>query len=207
VNRPIHKTVLIGVWLLFQAAAQTTPAPLKPVTVCEILVNQEKYNGTNAAVIGRYDYTNEGQWLSEGKCDWMPGNEVVWPNIIWIDCCDHPAPDPPSGSFVLDESALIEKLAHVRKSTKLQVQSRKQYTIKDGKRVSAGMSDVKETWAVAFGRIDAKRQWVTLVGVLGGKNVVKNAGYGHAALAPVQIVVKDMNMRLIRDEDYPASIR
>jgi hypothetical protein len=56
-----------------------------------------------------------------------------------------------------------------------------------------------------IGKIDARRQWATFVGILGRKNVVKNAGYGHAALAPVQIVVKDMNVRLIRDEEYPAS--
>jgi hypothetical protein len=181
VKRTIQKTVLLGVLLLFRTAAQSAPPPLKPVTVCEILVNQEKYNGTNVAVLGRYDYTNEGQWLSEDKCDWKPGNEVVWPNTIWIDCCNHPAPDPPSGSLVLDESALIEKLAQVRKSTKLQVQSRKQYKRKDGKVVPAGMTDVKETWAVAFGRIDARRQWAAFIGVLGGKNAIKNAGYGHAS--------------------------
>jgi hypothetical protein len=177
------------------------------MTACEILKNQEKYNGKNIAVIGRYDYTNEGQWLSEDKCDWKPGNDALWPNIIWVHCCYQPAPDPPSGSLVLDESALIEKLAQLRKSTKLRGQSRKQYKIQDGKVVPAGIRDVKETWAVVYGRIDATKQWATFVGVLGGKNVVKNAGYGHAALAPVQIVVKETNVRLIRDEEYPVPTR
>jgi hypothetical protein len=198
--------MLLGLLLFSRAAAEPTP-PLKPVTVCEILKNQEKYNGTNVAVIGRYEYTNEGQWLSEDKCDWKPGNEVVWPNIIWVHCCYQSAPDPPFGSLVLDKVALVKKLAQLRKSTQLQFQSRKQYKIKDGKRVSVGMSNVKETWAVTFGNIDARRQWATFVGVLGGKNVVKNLGYGHAALAPVQIVVNETNIRLIKDGEYPPSMR
>jgi hypothetical protein len=205
VKKPIQKTVLVGVLLSLRAAAQPPPQPLKPVTVCELLVNQDKYNGTNVAVIGRYDYTNEGSWLTEDTCDWKPGNEVVWRNIIWVHCCYQPAPDPPSGSLLLDESALIEKLALLRKSTKLQFQSRKQYKLKDGKRVSAGMSDVKETWAVAFGRIDARRQWATFLGILGIQ--VKHAGYGHVGLAPVQIVVKETNVRIIRDEEYPTPMR
>jgi hypothetical protein len=202
VDKTIQKTVLFRVWLSLQAAAQPTSTPLKPVTVCEILMNQESYNGKNVAVIGRYDYTNEGDWLSEDTYDWKPGNEVVWPNIIWVHCCYQPAPNPPSGSLMLDEAALIEKLAQIRKSTKLQVQRRKQYKMNDGKSVPAGMSDVKETWAVAFGRIDARRQSATFVGVLGVQ--VRHAGYGHVGLAPVQIVVKEANV-IIRDEEYPTS--
>src|SRR5262249_23581030 len=94
-------------------------------------MNQEEYNGKNAAVFGRDEYTNEGNWLSEDTCNWKLGNEVVWPNIIWVHY--QPAPDPPSGSLVLDESSLIEKLAQLRRSTKLRIQSRKQYKLKDGK--------------------------------------------------------------------------
>jgi hypothetical protein len=106
---------------------------------------------------------------------------------------------------VLDESALIEKLAQLRRSTKLQVQNRKQYKIHNGKVVPTGIGDVKDTWVVAYGRIDATKQWVTFLRALFGKKFLEFGGYGHIGAAPVQIVVKDMNVRLIRDEEYPTS--
>jgi hypothetical protein len=69
------------------------------------------------------------------------------------------------------------------------------------------MSDVKETWAVAFGRVDARRQWATFLGLLGAKTLLKGVGYGHVGLAPVQIVVKETSVRLIKDEEYPPPTR
>ena len=47
------------------ALAQSPPQPLKPVTVCEVLMNQQAYNGKNVAVIGRSGRTEEGHWLTE----------------------------------------------------------------------------------------------------------------------------------------------
>ena len=91
-DRPILKLLLFVVMLSFRAAAQS-PQPLKPVTVCEVLMDQQAYNGKNVAVIGRFGETNEGKWLSEDIFDRkLETNGFVWPNDMWIECCSRPAP-------------------------------------------------------------------------------------------------------------------
>ena len=123
-------------------------------------MNQQTYNGKNIAVIGRSGRTDEGHWLMEDTCDRkLETNGFVWSNIVWIDCCYQPAPEPPFGSLVLDESALREKLAQLRKSTKLQTVSTQSYSVTDGK--SAGRVNIKETWAVVYGRVEAKEKLET----------------------------------------------
>src|SRR5215212_10137715 len=92
--------------------------PLIPVTVWEILASPQQFNGKDLAVLGRFGYTDEGQWLDEEDC----GRKLVtegytWPNLVWIHCCYEPAPDPSSGSLILDDVALAEKLQQVRKTT------------------------------------------------------------------------------------------
>jgi hypothetical protein len=197
----IFNVVLLGIVLLAGSHAQPNPQPLKPVTVCEILMNQEKYNGTNVAAIGRSSQTSEGHWLMEDKCDRnYETNGFVWENIIWVQCCSQPAPDPSSGSLLLDEAALIEKLAQLRKSTKLQMISRQSYRVTDGK--SAGRVNIKDTWAVVYGRIDARKNLRTYSI---GKNQVRGIGYGQIGAAPAQIVTNETSMRFIKDEEYPSS--
>src|SRR5436309_852518 len=111
-------------------------------------MNRLALNGKNVAVIGRSGSTDEGRWLTEDTCDGkLETNGFVWPTIIWVECCYQPAPEPPSGSLVLDESVLIEKLARLRKSTTLGM--RRIYGV-------VGSGEVKETWAVVYGKVEMK---------------------------------------------------
>ena len=98
----IAAIVLPGIGL---AQSKPAEAPLKPVTVCEILASPQQFNGKDLAVLGRFSFTDEGWWLAEDGC----GTKLVtegykWGNLIWLDCRHEAAPDPPSGFLVLDES-------------------------------------------------------------------------------------------------------
>src|SRR5690242_5982689 len=89
---PILNLLLFVVMLSFRAAAQPPSQSLKPVTVCEVLMNQQTYNGKNVAVIGRFGQTDEGRWLTEDTCDRkLVTNGFVWSNLIWVECCYQPA--------------------------------------------------------------------------------------------------------------------
>jgi hypothetical protein len=183
------------------AQVKSSQAPLIPVTVCEILASPQQFNGTNLAVLGRFDHTDEGWWLAEDDC----GRKLVtegytWPNLIWLHCCYEPAPDPPSGSLRLDDVALAAKLKQVKGTTQLKHQKRLVIRIaKDGKQEStSGWRDEKDEWAVAYGRIEARSELHPAKG--SGPDRYWGNGFGHLAAAPVQLVVKEKNVRRIPDE-------
>ena len=92
---------------------------------------------------------------------------------------------------------MIGKLVALRTSTKLQI--RQLYKSVDGKDESVGLGDVKDTWAVVYGRVEVKKKLET---VLDGRGRITGAGFGHLNAAPVQVVVKQTSIRHIRDEDY-----
>ena len=97
---------------------ETAHARLVPLTVCEVLANPQQFNGKDLAVLGRFAITDEGRWLSEDDCARrLVTKGFTWPNLIWVDCCYQPAPDPPTGSLLVDEAALSDKLKQVRRTT------------------------------------------------------------------------------------------
>ena len=192
-----------------EIAAQQTPEAMRlaPVTVCEILASPQQFNGRNVAVLGRLATTDEGWWLAEDDC----GRKLVtdghtWPNSIWLHCCYKPAPDPPTGSLVLDQTVLSEKLHRVRGTTKLRTEKRwfgGGRSIQDGKVVStpASLRDVREDWAVAYGRVEAPSELRTEIG---GDGRLRGAGFGHLGAAPAQLVIKQKNLQTIPDDSPQA---
>src|SRR5215470_5045881 len=87
------------------------------VTVCEILKDPQHFNGKTLAVLGRFNSTDEGWWLAEDACGFkLSSGSFDWPNLVWLHCCYEPAPDPPSGSLVVDGDVLRKKLVDVRKT-------------------------------------------------------------------------------------------
>lgn len=201
--------VIAAIVLTGTALAQhkSDDGPLKPVTVCEILANPQVFNGKNLAVLGRFSFTDEGQWLVDDGC----GTKLVtdgytWRNLIWLDRCHEAAPDPPSGSLILDESDLNEKLVQVRRTTQLKVQRRwvnSGIVHKDGTTEStSGWRDVKDEWAVVYGRLEARNNLKPPQG--NGPNRYWGNGFGHLAAAPVQLVIKQNNIRTIPDPMPPS---
>jgi|ERR1041385_4416255 hypothetical protein len=172
------------------------------VTVCEVLKDPQHFNGKDLAVLGRFGYTDEGLWLSEDDCGFkLSTGSYDWPNLVWLHCCYEPAPDPPSGSLVLDKDVLAEKIAQVRKTTKLKVQRRwvNSGIVKDGKTEStSGWRDVKDDWAVVFGRLEARSELKAPSGT--GPNRYWGNGFGHLAASPVQLVIRQKNIKVMPDD-------
>jgi hypothetical protein len=185
----------------FVEQQETEHGRLVPLTVCEVLANPLQFNGKDLAVLGRFGITDEGRWLSEDDC----GRRLVtkgftWPNLIWVECCYQPAPDPPTGSLLLDEAALAEKLRQVRKTTQLRLVKRwvGSGVVKNGVAVptSSGWQDVREDWAVAYGRLETRGEPQV---VRGGDGQLRGFGFGHLAAAPVQLIIKQKHVQTISD--------
>ena len=196
----ISTTVFCGVAVAQEKSSET---PLKPVTVCEILANPQQFNGRAVAALGRFDYTDEGEWLSEDDC----GAKLVtggytWPNIIWLDCCYETAPDHLQGALVVDDSALNEKLQEVRKTTQLKYQKRIVFFVKPQKTGAISeWRDVKDQWAVVYGRLETRQDLQPPTG--SGPYRDWGNGFGHLGAAPVQLVIKQKNILRFADDSPP----
>lgn len=174
---------------------------VKLVTVCEILKDPQHFNGEDLAVLGRLDSTTEGSWLSEDDCGFkLSTGGYDWPNLVWLNCCYEPAPDLPSGSVLLDKDVLLEKLVQVRKTTQLKVHREwADGIVKDGKRVSTpGWQFVKDDWTAVFGRLEARSELKAPSGT--GLNRYWGNGFGHLRSSPVQLVIRERNIKVIPDE-------
>lgn len=124
--------------LLFWAGAPRADAPIVPQTVCEVLQELPKHNGSAVAALGRFSFRQDGRWLSEQSCD----GETSVPPVLWLDEDLKDGPKPPA-DFELDGAALTRKFAEVRKHTAL------------GK-FRFGTPDY-DRWAVVYGRVEPRR--------------------------------------------------
>ncbi len=180
-----RSTLALLVALQFLAFGQSpkpvpsTPEPLQLVTVCEVLKNLQQFNGKDVAVIGRFDATDEGFWLSEDECGQkFTTGDRTWPNSIWIECChsDEPGRSKPP---VFGKEELNNKLQQLRTTTAL---GRRPYfvTTWSGKLKWVTQDD---RWLIAIGRIEGRDHYERFQ----GPSDVWN-GFGHLAAAPIQIV-------------------
>ena len=164
---------------------------LHPITVCELLADPTAYDGRQVALLGKWaDSHFDGVWLSEDRCESrLITDGYEWPNEVWIRN-DNSAPTPPKGLLVLDSHALDEKLASVHRTTSLGLEEIA-FLGKDG----GGTRQVKQHWAVIFGRIEARKQ-------LHPPNRPTNDwgnGFGQMNSAPVQIIAKQENTFYLQD--------
>jgi Gram-negative bacterial TonB protein C-terminal len=170
-------------------SALTGPGGVKPVTVCEVLSNPVAYDGKDIALLGRFDHSPDGNWLSEETC---PSALIVdgytWPNQVWIGGGES-APDPRFGLLVLDPIALSEKLESVRRTTHLRLEETG---------TSSGPRMVSQSWEVMFGRIEARERLRPPEGAFPRRDW--GNGFGLMNTAPVQIIGKPENTFLIPEE-------
>jgi hypothetical protein len=190
----------IGCAVWEHVGALTAEGGLNPVTVCEVLANPIAYNGKNIALLGRSGETFEGWWLTEDNCSRkLESDGYTWDNIVWVDCCNEPAPDPPSGLLVLDPEALAQKLAQVRKTTKLKLERRWVFRVDAEGKSQAEPRDIRQKWAIVYGRVEARKKLRPPRAT--GPNRDWGNGFGHLGGAPVQIVMKQENSVYIPDQE------
>ena len=124
----IARTVLTILACACAAAfAADVPAPLQPVTVCEILAHPDVYAGKPIVVVGRFSFREYGRFLSEKGC------------VLHILLDSKNGPVPPA-AFSVDVEATNRKLADVRKTTNLA-------SFRFG-------SSEYDRWAMVYGRVE-----------------------------------------------------
>lgn len=163
-------------------------APIKPVTVCEVLANLKKFSGKPVAIVGRLDCTynviDTHCYLVEGRCNHpFLSHGEAWPNKIWLEW-EHLDSDTPRTSAAVDEVALREKLAVVRRSTSLGSHRVMQMKLIDGVIKPIGWANEPDTWGVGYGHI-IKGRPVNFFG------------------APVGMTIRTHDLRDLKREEYP----
>ncbi len=133
-----RRAVSVVASVLVCLTARSANAPIVPHSVCEILHDLGKYDGSAVAALGRYSFRQDGRWLGEQACDGQAPN----PSLLWLDEDGNDGPKPP-GDFELDGSALNQKFGEIRKHTTL------------GK-FRFGTSDY-DRWAVVYGRVEPRK--------------------------------------------------
>jgi hypothetical protein len=167
--RVLCLAILVAVSIPTHAPRVTTEAPLKPVTVCEILKNHKLYNGKVIAVIGRYAPTEEGSWLFDDKCEVkLETDQIIWPNILWLKY--DPSSPPLSTSLEVDMVAVRAKLGELKQQA----------------------HDDTAEWAVVYGRLEFPDKLETVVVPTGRR---RWAGYGHLGTSPGQIVFRQGDVK------------
>lgn len=143
-------------------SAATSPRTI-PLTVCELLENEDHYAGKLVAVVGRLSSNPfDGAWLSEDGCSGTaPRSDPHWPYAVFLSCLDDTKPSTGQGEADVSAEALKAKLDRLRKNTQLDY-----YTPLVAPRPGETWQTPqpkKETWAVAFGRVKlatiGKRGW------------------------------------------------
>ena len=155
----VDSTLLLVVTCSVAAAAEPFPV----LTVCEALKDPSRYDGKSVIIVGRSVGTSEGSWLSEdcgltvlnGGREFSPLISTAWGTDQFA-----PPPELPE-KFKWDRPLLQQKLAEVRKTTKLRYRT--------------------EMWAAEFGRLETK---LPREGPFGGDIT----GFGHQSGAPAQLV-------------------
>jgi hypothetical protein len=163
--------------------------PIKVVTVCDILSDPAGFNGKLIAVLGRYDATDEGSWLSEDGCGRKLETSGAAVHIsVWRvprGSPSQPVPRMPA----LDQDSLKAKLAQAGKTTKLGKHLRYQcsVSISDGKtsQPECGWPELPDQWAIAYGRVETMGDG--------------RYGFGHLGGSPAQVFAQ--GALVLIDED------
>ncbi len=129
----------------------------KLASVCDVLGDAAKYSGKTVAIVGRADcspnLTDMSCFLAEDHC---PRPLVThghrWPTKIWLEPVygDEYFPQLSKEKFVIDQSAMNDKLALVRRSTKLGFHKEMVFSAKDK---TPGWANLRDEWGVAYGLV------------------------------------------------------
>jgi hypothetical protein len=151
--------------------ASTSDDPLPVLTVCEVLSDLPRYEGTTVIVVGRVSSSMEGIWLDE-ECGIkvLNGDREFQPSIWLAWGVDYLAPPPqmPRG-FRWNKSLLRQKLEQVKRTTRL--------------RVYKGAKG--DEWLALFGRLETRLPRRIKIGE---DRYGYADGFGHEASSPAQLV-------------------
>jgi hypothetical protein len=173
--------------------------------VCDILSDAAKYSGKTIAVVGRADcgsgITDMSCFLAEDQC---PRPLVIrghrWPTKIWLQAVygDEYFPQLSKEKFVVDQSAMDEELALVRRSTKLGFHKEMVFSSKDKK---PRLADLKDEWGVAYGLVVFRPKLKPEDNCSGS-----DEGCGGWNETPVMLVVRTEldNFKTFADDKEPA---
>ena len=82
--------------IVFGQQGQVSIVGVPVVTLCEALSDLSRYNGQSIVVVGRFGYTDEGSWLSEGCENKIVTDGYTWDNVIsttYVSSQVQPPPD------------------------------------------------------------------------------------------------------------------
>jgi hypothetical protein len=101
--------ILLGlnsITLFGQVVARESP-PL--LSVCELLIHRNEFNGKMVSVRGAIEGTNEGAWLrSSQSCKYkLVTRGITWPNVISLEYPNNESPNPEDhANFDVDWNAI-----------------------------------------------------------------------------------------------------
>ena len=155
---------------------QKEPELTKVVTICDVLLDESRYNGTKVAVLGRPLASDEGAWLTEDACETTPrAAERGFSISVWLE--NKNRTDTPKPTMApLDQDSLDAKMKQAAKTTTLGQHQAFVCTgaVENGEIVPKGCGPANEDdrWEVVYGKVETGR------------------GFGHLGGAPARIFVE-----------------
>lgn len=151
--------------LVLTGVSIATADDIPILTVCEVLGDLKTYAGKSVIVVGRSSSSDEGSWLTE-DCGLkvMLGEREFGTSISVSYVRDRNAAPPqlPKG-FVVDQGTLQQKLAQLKRTTRLRTYQDHKYD---------------DQWIAIFGRLEARLP----------PQADYALGYGHLNGSPAQLV-------------------
>jgi hypothetical protein len=108
-----------AILLLLQAVAAAAGAPVRPLTVCEVLRDLDTYEGKAVSVVGRFSFRENGRFLSEEVCgEKVASGEKSRPAVFRLHDDGKSGPEVPR-VLEVDRRVVVQKLDEIRRSTSL----------------------------------------------------------------------------------------
>jgi len=159
---PIRVVVLIACAGVLLAQGNKNDA-VRMLTVCELLADRQALHDKNVAVVGRLDcghsLIDNPCRLTADRCDRtiITPDGHRWPNQVYLGDWEEGAPRPAHTDFHIDQAVLDQKLSLLRSTTKLGFHKEPRYKTEGRVIVFSHREDVRDKWAVAFGRVYSPR--------------------------------------------------
>lgn len=141
------------------AAGQQGHAPVKLLTVCEVLADNQRFAGRAVAVVGRLEsiigLIDRSDFLSQDACDHpVTTHGHIWANkiLVWSGW-EEGMPKPPPTKFEPDPSILARKILEVRQTTELGSHQTPHFKIEGRSLRYDGIVSTPNDWAVIYGRL------------------------------------------------------
>jgi hypothetical protein len=153
--------------------AQDPIAPDIPVvTVCEAILNRDRYNGKAIIVVGLLSWTFEGNWLYEDCERKIVAAGYAWPNMLSVDWeVSKGIPLILPLELEWDMELVNRKLKVVQETTKL---------------TGPSTGPFSSHWVAMFGRFETGTPLRTKV--VGNDKRIVGLGFGHLNSAPARII-------------------